>query len=98
MATTVKMIRAWFKVGVEENYDFMIVVCDGYSYEDYPVYATSENFREKYYSHNGVNMQRVIEVYDLHYPSMEEQLSEYRALYFPDSWDFESDLHRYKER
>jgi hypothetical protein len=44
----------------------MIVVCDTFDHEDYPVYAFGpEDCWGKYRSHDGVNMQRIMEVYDL---------------------------------
>jgi CO dehydrogenase nickel-insertion accessory protein CooC1 len=70
----------WFDRGVEEGADYMIVVCDTFDYEDYPVYATAAEFKEKYESHNG--MQRIMEVYDLHRDKA-EQLRERRAMNLP---------------
>lgn len=80
--TTKDDLRQWFDRGIADNQDFMIVVCDDFDYEDYPVYAKAEDFQKAYKEHNGVNMQRVMEVYDLAL-SREAQMSERRAFHYP---------------
>jgi len=40
MTTTQAMIREWFQDGKSQNYTHMIVVCDTFSYEDYPDYVS----------------------------------------------------------
>ena len=75
MATTKNDLREWFKEGVEKGATHMIVTCDTFSYEDYPVYVMpDEDVHKRYSEHNGPNMQRVMEVYNLS-QDMEEQLS-----------------------
>jgi hypothetical protein len=66
MATTREDLSEWFDAGVEDKHTHMIVVCDTFDWDDYPVYATgdAECFKE-YHAHNGPNMQKVMEVYDL---------------------------------
>lgn len=64
-AATMKMISDWFRRGVQEKADYMIVVCDSFDYEDYPVYVSTEKFWEKYKEFDGENMQRIMEVYNL---------------------------------
>lgn len=65
--TTHQDIRDWMEQGVSEQALYLIVVCDTFSYEDYPVYAASASelseARSKYGS--GANMQRIMGVYDL---------------------------------
>jgi hypothetical protein len=59
----------------------MIVVCDDFDYEDYPVWVKpGEDCREAAAEYDGKSMQRVMEVYCL---SMDRdfQLSEGRALH-----------------
>ncbi|MEE8113630.1 MAG: hypothetical protein V3T23_04685 [Nitrososphaerales archaeon] len=75
--TTKQEISGWFNRGVSEGADFLIVVCDTYDHEDYPVYASVTDYQTSYDSHR-TNMQRVMEVYDL---SMDKdtQLNERRA-------------------
>lgn len=79
MAATKSDIRRWFISGVKDKATHLIVVCDTYDHEDYPVYGTSlEDANTKYNEHNGKNMQTVMEVYNLSM-DMEAQLSEFRA-------------------
>lgn len=66
MGTTVQMLREWFDEGVEEKATHMIIVCDTFDYEDYPVFVKqSENVRTVAAGYNGQTMQRIMEVYDL---------------------------------
>jgi hypothetical protein len=39
MSTTIEELRQWFLEGVELGASHMIVVCDTYDHEDYPVYV-----------------------------------------------------------
>lgn len=44
----------------------LVVVCDSFDYEDYPVYVdATEDVHAVVAKYNGPNMQRVMEVYDL---------------------------------
>jgi hypothetical protein len=57
----------------------MVVVCDTFDYEDYPVYVMpGENARERAAECDAQSMQRVMEVYRLA-DSIEEQLAEDRV-------------------
>lgn len=79
MAASLTDISNWFDQGVKQKATHMIIVCDTYDYEDYPVFAYSKGeAREKYDNHNGVNMQRVMEVYNLEMDK-EEQLMQRRV-------------------
>jgi hypothetical protein len=47
----------------------MIVVCDTFDHDDYPVYTNAgDEFWKKHDAVNGQNMQRIMEVYDLNKP------------------------------
>lgn len=93
MAVTKEEIRGWFETGKEMSATHMLVVCDEYDYECYPVYVfADEETAKKYSDKTGTaqeiyaqvhrkNMQHVMEVYSLA-KSMEEQLNEYRAMHF----------------
>lgn len=60
----------------------MVVVCDTFEYDDYPVYVKQdENVREVYEKYNGPNMQKVMEVYNLKM-GLEEQLAKPRVFNF----------------
>ncbi len=63
----------------------MIVVCDTFSWKDYPVFCSEAEFNEKHREHSDVNMQRVMEVYDLSM-NREHQLAESRAFHYPPSY------------
>jgi hypothetical protein len=79
MAANKDIIKQWFKEGKKEGATHMIVVCDTFDYDDYPVYVQKdEDARTKASEYSGKNMQRVMEVYNLS-KNMEKQLAEYRA-------------------
>ena len=62
--TTISDIRQWLKEAKEEH-THMIVVCDTFDHEDYPVFVTKdEDVYAKVAEYHERNMQRVIEVYD----------------------------------
>jgi hypothetical protein len=78
MACSLDDIKRWFKEGKRVKATHMIVVCDTFDYEDYPVYvARGQNVRDIESAHTG-NMQHVMEVYNLSLP-MEQQLNEVRS-------------------
>lgn len=82
MKTTKKDIKEWFLEGVKQGATHMIIVCDTYDWEDYPVYVKSgEDVQKKYKQYNGKEMQKVMEVYNLT-QDMQKQLNEYRSLNF----------------
>jgi len=60
----------------------MIVVCDTFSWEDYPVFVTrDQDVREVEAEYDDVNMQRIMEVYSLSM-DIEKQLAEKRAFHY----------------
>lgn len=82
MGTSKEEIRSWIKSGQAEGATHMIVVCDTFDYDDYPVYVyTDEDVNKKYAEYNGPNMQKVMEVYNLQ-KDIEKQLSQHRAFEF----------------
>lgn len=75
-------IEVWFETGVAKGATHLIVVCDTFDYDGYPVYfSPTEDVREVFEHYNGKNMQKVVEVYKL---SMDRatQLAEHRAFNF----------------
>ena len=80
--TTRSEISEWFDRGVKEGADFMIVVCDTFDWEDYPVYGNEVEFYDKYDKYNGKDMQKVMEVYDLR-KNKEYQMSQRRCFSMP---------------
>lgn len=82
MATTKEDIRSWLESGKERGATHVIVVCDTFDWEDYPVYVMKdEKIQERYDHFNGKDMQKVMEVYNLSMP-IEPQLVEHRARNF----------------
>jgi protoheme ferro-lyase len=80
--TTQQEIRNWLEKTREKKATHMIVVCDSFSHEDYPVYVTKkQDVREIFREYDGKNMQRVMEVYSFK-KDLETQLNEPRAFHF----------------
>ena len=88
--TTRQMIKGWLndpnrgKIygNTLEDITHMLVVCDTFDWEDYPVYVTKdEDVRKKYDEYNGPNMQKVMEVYSYSH-NLEDQLNEGRAFHY----------------
>jgi len=82
MATMQSDIRNWLKEAKAKGATHMIVACDTYDHEDYPVEVMpGQNVHEVFKQYNGPNMQRVMEVYNLSL-DIEKQLLEHRAFNF----------------
>ena len=83
--TTRSEISDWFDQGVQKGASHMIVVCDTYDWEDYPVYVSggSTEAKRKYneYSNGAHSMQKVMEVYDLS-ADKSEQMGSHRCFRF----------------
>lgn len=84
MAATKKDIERWFVEGKKDEVEFMIVVCDSFVYEYYPVFVKGTDFWKKINEIDKKSMRRIMEVYDLSM-DMEFQLDEPRAFHFPKS-------------
>ena len=65
--TTQNEINAWIERGKNQGATYLIVVCDGFSYEDYPVFVkpTEELDKIKRQYNNQQNMSRIMEVIKL---------------------------------
>jgi hypothetical protein len=82
MGTSREDIRNWIKSGQEQGATHMIVVCDTFDWEDYPVYVMpTDDVHKKLADHNGPNMQKVMEVYALQ-KDVEKQIGSFRAFEF----------------
>lgn len=82
MPTTKEDIREWLAKAREEGASHVIVVCDTFSYEDYPVYVKKDQDVLKIYKeYTEKSMQRVVEVYSMSL-NIEKQLEELRAFHF----------------
>jgi hypothetical protein len=84
VAATLSDINTWWDRGAADpNYTHMIVVCDTYDWEDYPVYVSKyENVREVHEKHNGKNMQKVMEVYNYALPKEDQVVAGKRVYNF----------------
>lgn len=84
MAANREDIERWLEAARQENATHVIIVCDTYDWDDYPVDVYAGQDVRKIESHyNGKNMQKVMEVYSLtgkH--SIEEQLNTHRAFFY----------------
>lgn len=66
MKTTIEEIKEWIKRGKKEKATHLIVVCDTFEYEDYPVYVyEKDDYNEIRNKYDGNNMQRIMQIYDL---------------------------------
>ena len=75
MGTTKDDIREWFASGIRQEATHLIVVCDTFEWDDYPVYVLpGQDVKEKESEYDGKNMQKIMEVYNLSI-DMEEQIN-----------------------
>jgi hypothetical protein len=82
-AATKDDIRSWLANAQRKGATHMLVACDTFDHEDYYVLVMpGEDAALVYREHDGPNMQRVHEVYDLSLP-IEAQLAEFRAMHLP---------------
>ncbi len=83
MATTREDIASWLKRAQAQKATHLLVVCDTFDYEDYPVEVMpGEDVQKKYQEyHQEGKMSKVMEVYALHLP-LDAQLAEHRAFHF----------------
>ena len=67
MSASLADIARWFREGVKQGSRYMLVVCDTFDHDDYPVYVSTDVACLERYDHysNHASMQRVMEVYDL---------------------------------
>lgn len=78
--TTKNDIKNWFIKGkTDDIYSHMIIVCDTYDYEDYPIYVkTTDNIHEVIKIYDNVNMQKIMEIYKFDI-DMNKQLEHHRS-------------------
>ena len=75
-------IRQWFREGVSAGCTHMIVMCDTFSFENYPVYVfPDKDAREIAKKHSKASLQKMEEVYNLKL-DREKQLSSPRVMNF----------------
>lgn len=82
MPTTQEDIRGWLKWAKDKGATHLIVACDTFDWEDYPVEVMpDEDVHAKYAKYNGPNMQKVMEVYNLSM-DLEAQIRQGRSFNF----------------
>ena len=77
MAAKKEFIRKWLQRATKED-SHMLVVCDTFDYEDYPVFVNKNEDVNNKIKHYSENMQRVVEVYNLSI-NLESQLEAHRV-------------------
>ena len=65
MSTTRETLSEWFDRGTQQKATHMIVVCDTFDHEDYPVYVMPGQDAAKIAAEYSKDMQRVMEVYKM---------------------------------
>jgi len=65
MAASIQNIRDWFREGVANGKDYMVIVCDTYDYEDYPLFCSESTLSQLLHSYREADMQIIMEIYDL---------------------------------
>lgn len=85
MAASAGDIREWVERGKKEGATHVLIVCDTYDHDDYPVFVLKhEDVRTKAAPYErGENMSRLMEVYSLtgkH--DVEDQFREHRAFHY----------------
>jgi hypothetical protein len=79
MTATRDDIRGWLMQGKRDGATHVIIVCDTFDWEDYPVYVQpGVSVEEEIAKYDNKNMQKVMEVYNLAL-LFGPQLSELRA-------------------
>lgn len=69
MATSQNDIREWLQRGKDQGATHMVVVCDTFDWEDFPVYVMpGNNVRKVAEQYNGPNMTKLMEVYSINKP------------------------------
>lgn len=82
MAATVTEIEEWLEEGRKKGATHVLIVCDTFDWDDYPVFVSpEENPQEVYDRTHGKNMQKVMEVYSLS-KDAKEQLGSHRTMNF----------------
>ena len=70
-------IREWLEEAREMGATHMLVVCDTFDWEDYPVFVKpGDSIHDNIAHFHGKNMQKIMEVYSMS-EDLEEQLSEH---------------------
>jgi len=75
-------IHEWLKEGKKKGMTHVIIVCDDFQWEDYPIYIMpGQDVKEIEKKHGVEQMERVMEIYNLSLP-LEPQIEEERAWHY----------------
>ena len=81
MSATAEDIKGWLKEAQRQGATHLIVACDTYDHDNYPVYVMSnQNIQQEISQRRGQNMQTIDEVYNMAM-DIEFQLNEHRAFH-----------------
>lgn len=81
MAATREEISRWFDDGVVDGASHMLIICDTWDFDDFPVYVVGDTAaRVAYHEYRQKEHYRVMEVYNLRLPK-EVQMAERRAFH-----------------
>lgn len=87
MGTSVDEIRAWLEEGKRDGKSHVIVVCDTFDHEDYPVFVSKDqNPRIVAKEYDSKNMQKIMEVYNLSMDFDEQLNPKKRVLNWGEEW------------
>ena len=79
MSTTISDLKSWLLTGKLKGATHMIVVCETFDWEDYPVYIMSnQNIKDEIDRQSKILMQRVMEVYNLNV-DINAQINKHKA-------------------
>lgn len=78
MGTSKEQIKRWLTEAQKSGASHVIVVCDTYDWDDYPVPVTQGELSQKLDYYRNASMQKIMEVYNLSM-DLDEQLAEHRA-------------------
>lgn len=81
MAASRQEISEWFDRGLKGKHSYMLVVCDTFDWDDYPVFTDTDDECLSKYDKPG-DMQTVMEVYNLK-DDKESQMNERRCFRLP---------------
>ena len=77
--TTKQEIRKWFELGIVKGSTHLIVACDTFNWNDYPVFVSSmEDVHKRQREIENQEMTKIMEVYNLS-KDVDEQLSKRRC-------------------
>ncbi len=82
MATTIIDLKEWVARGKRKGASHMIIVCDTFDWEDFPIYVMpGQDARKEFDNESKKPMQKVMEVYNLN-KDLDSQINQHRTFEF----------------